>query len=296
MYEAAGSLDPDRIHDVARRCFTQMRNAGYTAVGEFHYVHHQPDGTPYARPNALAEAVCEAAEEVGIRIVLLLTAYERGGFDRPPDPGAAPVLRPDRRGLPGAARGPAAVGGRPAARDRRRRPPLRPRRVRGVAGADRRALRRPRSRAPSARRRAAARDLRHARRDRPAPGRADRARRRALPPHDDRPRHALRRRRGGPARGARRDGVRVPVDGGEPRRRLRAGGAADAGRRARSASGRTRTRCSIRWRSCASSSTSRGAPRCAATCSSPTAIPARRRTCWRAAGRTAPAPSASRRR
>jgi len=87
MYAAAGSLDPDRIGDVARRCFTQMRDAGYTAVGEFHYVHHQPDGTPYARPNALAEAVCEAAEDVGIRIVLLLTAYERGGFDRPPDPG-----------------------------------------------------------------------------------------------------------------------------------------------------------------------------------------------------------------
>ncbi len=87
MYAAAGSLDPGRIGDVARRCFTQMREAGYTAVGEFHYVHHQPDGTPYDRPNALAEAVCTAAEEVGIRIVLLLTAYERGGFDRPPDPG-----------------------------------------------------------------------------------------------------------------------------------------------------------------------------------------------------------------
>jgi formimidoylglutamate deiminase len=87
MYAAAGSLDPDRIGDVARRCFAQMRDAGYTAVGEFHYVHHQPDGTPYARPNALAEAVCTAAEDVGIRIVLLLTAYERGGFDRPPGPG-----------------------------------------------------------------------------------------------------------------------------------------------------------------------------------------------------------------
>ena len=87
MYAAAGSLDPERIGDVARRCFTQMREAGYTAVGEFHYVHHQPDGTPYARPNALAEAVCAAAEDVGIRIVLLLAAYQRGGFDRPPDPG-----------------------------------------------------------------------------------------------------------------------------------------------------------------------------------------------------------------
>jgi formimidoylglutamate deiminase len=87
MYAAAGSLDPERIGDVARRCFTQMREAGYTAVGEFHYVHHQPDGTPYPEPNALAEAVCRAAEDVGIRIVLLLTAYQRGGFDRPPDPG-----------------------------------------------------------------------------------------------------------------------------------------------------------------------------------------------------------------
>ncbi len=83
MYAGAGAIDPDRIRDVARRCFSQMRNAGFTAVGEFHYVHHQPDGTPYGNPNVLSEAVCEAAEEVGIRIVLLLTAYERGGFDRP---------------------------------------------------------------------------------------------------------------------------------------------------------------------------------------------------------------------
>jgi formimidoylglutamate deiminase len=71
MYAAAAALDPDAIRDVATRCFTQMRGAGYTAVG----------------PNALAEAVCEAAEEAGVRIVLLLAAYERGGFDRPPDAG-----------------------------------------------------------------------------------------------------------------------------------------------------------------------------------------------------------------
>ncbi len=87
MYAAAGALDPDSIRDVALRCFAQMRRAGYTAVGEFHYVHHRPDGTPYERPNALAEAVCEAAEEAGLRIVLLLAAYERGGFGRPPDAG-----------------------------------------------------------------------------------------------------------------------------------------------------------------------------------------------------------------
>jgi formimidoylglutamate deiminase len=82
MYAAAAAQDPNRIRVVATRCFTQMRNAGYTTVGEFHYVHHQPDGSLYPRPNALAEAVCEAAEQAGIRIVLLLCAYERGGYRR----------------------------------------------------------------------------------------------------------------------------------------------------------------------------------------------------------------------
>lgn len=87
MYAQAGAMDPERIHDVARRCYRQMRASGATAVGEFHYVHHQPDGTWYDRPNALAEAVCEAAEAEGLRIVMLLVAYERGGEGIPPTPG-----------------------------------------------------------------------------------------------------------------------------------------------------------------------------------------------------------------
>jgi formimidoylglutamate deiminase len=86
MYAAAAALDPDTMLDVARRCYEHMRRAGYATVGEFHYVHHQPDGTPYDRPNALAEACVTAAEEVGLRIVLLLTAYERGGVPRFRDP------------------------------------------------------------------------------------------------------------------------------------------------------------------------------------------------------------------
>lgn len=79
MYGAAMALDPEAIGDVARRVYTQMRASGYTTVGEFHYVHHQPDGSWYDEPNALAQAVIEAAEQVGIRIVLLQTAYARGG-------------------------------------------------------------------------------------------------------------------------------------------------------------------------------------------------------------------------
>jgi formimidoylglutamate deiminase len=64
-----------------------MRRAGYATVGEFHYVHHRPDGAPYDAPNAIAEATIAAAEEAGLRIVLLLAAYERGGAGLPPSSG-----------------------------------------------------------------------------------------------------------------------------------------------------------------------------------------------------------------
>ena len=81
MYQLAGALDPDSIYEVARRAYTEMAAAGYGAVGEFHYVHHQPDGTPYAEPNAMAFAVAEAARAAGITIVLLPAAYHRAGWD-----------------------------------------------------------------------------------------------------------------------------------------------------------------------------------------------------------------------
>ncbi len=86
MYRAASGHDPDSMYEVARRAYAEMRRAGYTAVGEFHYVHHRPSGQPYDSPNAMAEAVCRAAEVAGIRIVLLLTAYERGGHGIAPAP------------------------------------------------------------------------------------------------------------------------------------------------------------------------------------------------------------------
>jgi formimidoylglutamate deiminase len=82
MYELAGGLDPAGMRAVAERVYREMAAAGYGAVGEFHYVHHQPDGTPYDEPNALALAVAEAAEAAGLRIVLLPAAYARGGHER----------------------------------------------------------------------------------------------------------------------------------------------------------------------------------------------------------------------
>jgi formimidoylglutamate deiminase len=84
MYEAAGALDPDSIGEVSEACFREARAAGYTTIGEFHYVHHQPDGTPYDDPNALALSVVEAARRAGVRLVLLLAAYARAGAGEPP--------------------------------------------------------------------------------------------------------------------------------------------------------------------------------------------------------------------
>jgi formimidoylglutamate deiminase len=87
MYEAANAVDPDSLYEVALRLYREMRTAGYTVVGEFHYPHHQPDGTPYDDPNAMAKACIAAADDAGIRIVLLMCAYARAGAGRPPEPG-----------------------------------------------------------------------------------------------------------------------------------------------------------------------------------------------------------------
>jgi len=86
MYRLAGALDPDSMREVAGRVYAEMAAAGYGAVGEFHYVHHRPDGAPYEGPNALALAVAAAAAAAGLRIVLLPAAYHRGGHARFRDP------------------------------------------------------------------------------------------------------------------------------------------------------------------------------------------------------------------
>jgi formimidoylglutamate deiminase len=86
MYALAEDLSPDSIREASRRCYAEMLSAGYTSVSEFHYVHHRPDGTPYKDPNALAKAVALAAEDTGIRLLLLPAAYARGGLPRFRDP------------------------------------------------------------------------------------------------------------------------------------------------------------------------------------------------------------------
>jgi formimidoylglutamate deiminase len=95
MYRCALALSPDEIYDVARMAFLEMTLAGITTVGEFHYLHRTPTGTPYDDPNLLAKQVIRAAESVGIRIVLLRCAYVRAGFELPPDPGQIRFIEPD---------------------------------------------------------------------------------------------------------------------------------------------------------------------------------------------------------
>ena len=82
MYALAEGLTPESMHEVSRRCYEELLSAGYTSVTEFHYVHHRSDGTPYEDPNALAKAVVLAAEDTGIRLLLLPVAYARGGVPR----------------------------------------------------------------------------------------------------------------------------------------------------------------------------------------------------------------------
>ena len=80
MYAVARRLQPESYLALARAVFLEMLAAGYTAVGEFHYLHHQPGGRGYDEPNAMGEALVQAARDVGIRLTLLDTIYLHGGL------------------------------------------------------------------------------------------------------------------------------------------------------------------------------------------------------------------------
>jgi len=95
MYSAATRLTPEDVYDASRLTFLEMALNGITSVGEFHYLHHAPDGTPYDDPNLLAKEVVRAAGDVGIRIALLRVAYARSGFQVEQNPQQARFLEID---------------------------------------------------------------------------------------------------------------------------------------------------------------------------------------------------------
>ena len=79
MYAVAGRLTPESYFGLARAVYGEMVQAGITCVGEFHYVHHGPDGVPYDDANAMGTALVAAAADAGLRITLLDTCYLQGG-------------------------------------------------------------------------------------------------------------------------------------------------------------------------------------------------------------------------
>ena len=83
MYRIANRLDPDTYLDLATATYAEMVMAGYTTVGEFHYLHHRPDGTEYSDPNHMGEVLREAAKRAGIRLTILDTCYLTGGIGQP---------------------------------------------------------------------------------------------------------------------------------------------------------------------------------------------------------------------
>ena len=83
MYAVAARLDPDSYYALARATYEEMVLTGITAVGEFHYLHHRPDGGRYDDPNAMGEAVIAAARDAGLRIALLDACYLSAGFGEP---------------------------------------------------------------------------------------------------------------------------------------------------------------------------------------------------------------------
>jgi formimidoylglutamate deiminase len=94
MYSAANRLSPDDIYVVARMAFLEMLLSGITTVREFHYLHHAADGSRYEEPNLLSLQVIRAAQELGLRIELLRTAYARAGWRQPSNPKQSRFITP----------------------------------------------------------------------------------------------------------------------------------------------------------------------------------------------------------
>lgn len=84
MYAVAERLGPASYEELGTAVFAEMACAGFTTVGEFHYVHHERGGAAYREPNEMGWALVRAAERAGLRMVLLDVCYLQSGFSAPP--------------------------------------------------------------------------------------------------------------------------------------------------------------------------------------------------------------------
>jgi formiminoglutamate deiminase len=95
MYAAAMALTPESLYRISRVAFDELFASGVVAVGEFHYIHHQADGTPYDDRTLLSDVVIRAALDAGLSITLLRVAYARAGVGREAEPGQKRFCDPD---------------------------------------------------------------------------------------------------------------------------------------------------------------------------------------------------------
>ena len=84
MYDFVHRLTPDEVYQIAKQLYGEMLAAGYTWVGEFHYLHNQAGGAAYANPGELSDAIFRAAADTGIGLCHLPVLYHRGGFENEP--------------------------------------------------------------------------------------------------------------------------------------------------------------------------------------------------------------------
>lgn len=84
MYRFLDRLDPDDVQAIAAQAFVEMLEGGFTALAEFHYLHHDKDGRPYANVARMGEAIAAAAEESGLGLTLLPVLYRFGNFGKAP--------------------------------------------------------------------------------------------------------------------------------------------------------------------------------------------------------------------
>lgn len=81
MFRFLDRLTPDDVQAITAFVQMEMQEAGFAAVGEFHYLHHAPGGTPYATPTEMSARICAAAAQTGIGLTLLPVLYQTGGRD-----------------------------------------------------------------------------------------------------------------------------------------------------------------------------------------------------------------------
>ncbi len=87
MYRFLAHLQPDAMQAIAEQAYVEMLESGFTRVGEFHYLHHGPDGAPYANRAEMAERIAAAAHSSGIGLTLLPVFYAHADFGgAPPNP------------------------------------------------------------------------------------------------------------------------------------------------------------------------------------------------------------------